>query len=83
MFILLYNTLSDEFHHTHTHKKELKTSLGKVCKKHLKTLVVTRTMFVMSGYGHSCLMVPLPIQMQTSGSSGYRGHNSQSAVRDA
>ena len=49
---------------THTHKG-VKNFTGKVCKKHLKTLVVTRTVFVMSGYGHSCLMVPLPIQMQT------------------
>lgn len=31
-----------------TTKEELKTSLDKICKKHLQTLVVTRTVFVTS-----------------------------------
>ena len=48
-----------------TTKEELKTSLDKICKKHLQTLVVTRTVFVTSVYGHCCLMVPLLIQVQT------------------
>lgn len=47
-----------------TTKQELKTSLGKIYKKHLQALVISTILFDMCIY-RTCLMVHLLIQIQT------------------